>query len=272
VTAPFTRGGRGLGAIDLHRVDPSSERYPARELVGAGTTGAARSSMADLVFVPPGYAFADQESTQSCVGWALTQALHVRMRAMGIAPLTPSPLAIYYQARRRAGGAMWDGGCNPLDAWDGLRELGIVPYEQHPYVRAQVDVCPDPGDYRHAADHGWLQYHWVLTEGVARTAEVCSLLASRRPVALAVRVDQSLEDWQGGDSPWTRTGPSLGGHEVVLVGFDTVGLGERVFVFANSWGAGWGDHGYGLISQRQLESSETTYIATPDIDPGKVRM
>lgn len=261
----FTRSGRGLGCVSAGRDDPRHTAHPAHTLIGAGSPGQ-RASMADLVFVPPGSEFADQGPSQSCVGWVLMQAIHVRMRAMGLPPVTPSPLAIYYQARARACGGpegIWDGGCNPHDAWESVRKLRVVPYSAHPFSRSTVDVAPDPGDYRLAADRP-IQYRWVLTSGPARVAEVVGLLASRRPVVVALRVDQTLEDWSGGDSPWTRTGPDLGGHAVTLVGYDTVGLGERVFVFANSWGS-WGDHGFGLLSERMLASSECSYLATPEV-------
>ena len=267
----FTRSGRGLGCVSAGRDDPRHTAHPAHTLIGAGAPGL-RASMADLVFVPPDVAFADQGSSQSCVGWSVAQAVHVRMRTMGVAPVTPSPLAVYYHARARAAGGpdgLWDGGCNPHDAWESLRETGIVPYAAHPFVRSRVDVAPDPGDYRLAADHRWLRYHWVLTSGRARVTEVVGLLASRRPVVVALRVDQSLEEWHPGDSPWTRTGPDLGGHAVTLIGYDTLALGGRVFVFANSWGT-WGDCGFGLLSERALASSECSYLCTPDIDPEEV--
>ncbi len=269
ILAPQTLGGRGLGLIEAFRWDLRNNSHPAHAVVGAGTPPP-RKSLADLVHIPPGQAFADQGKRQECVGWALHQIVHVRSRAMGLAPITPSPTAIYYQARARRYGwdAVWDGGSNPHEALSSLREVGIVRYADWPHT-SPVNSCPPPDAYRVGADKDWLSYHWVLTGGQARTNEVVGLLASSRPVMVAIQVDEGLESWTAGDAPWQRSGPILGGHAVSIVGYDTLANGRRVFVVANSWGL-IHDHGFFLMSQEALESNETTYLCCVEIDAEKV--
>jgi len=266
----WTQHGRGLGAVELTRQDPRMARYPAYGLVGAGVAPVRSMSMVDLVFTPPGYAAADQESSQACAGWQVTQCVYVRTKAMGIAPVAMSPDAVYYQARAARYGweHIFDGGCNPLDAWASARQLGVVLYDHWPHVLKRKNDAPPADAYRHAADRKWLRYHWVLEEEAIRTAVVCGLLASRRPVGVVLTVDQGLEDWRPGAEPWTRRGAALGGHAVTLVGFDTLTDGRKVFLVVNSWGSAWGDCGVGLISQAALEARDTTYLVTPDIDGG----
>jgi hypothetical protein len=100
---------------------------------------------------------------------------------------------------------------------------------------------------------------------------VCGLLASRRPVGIALRVDDSFLEWKPGDDPWVRRGPIRGGHDVTIVGFDTIGLSKKiVFIVANSHGGGYGDHGYMLMSSEALESPESTYVCAVEIDPDRV--
>lgn len=41
-----------------------------------------------------------------------------------------------------------------------------------------------------------------------------------------------------------RNGQIIGGHAILIVGYDDV---KRQFKFKNSWGAGWGDRGYGYL-------------------------
>jgi hypothetical protein len=269
IMAPRTPSGHGLGLVEHYRWDPRNAAHPAHAVIGAGPPPP-RKSMADLVHTPPGQPFANQGLHQSCVGWALHQIIHVRSRAIGIAPITPSPTAIYYQARARRYGwdAIWDGGSNPHEALSSLRDVGIVPYASWPHAKP-INDCPDPDAYRMGADKDWLSYRWVLTSGAARTHEVVSLLASGRPVFAALQVDEDLESWGPGDAPWTRRGPVLGGHAVSVVGYDTTEAGKRVFVVANSWGP-IHDSGFFLMSQTALESTETTYLATVEIDPEKV--
>lgn len=268
-TPPLTPRGRGLGAVELER--PLDRSYgSARKLIDvAGATGIVRASMADLVFIPPGFGFADQETNQECVGWVMTQLLHVGMRAMGLPPITPSPGGTYFGARARRYGwdSVWDGGCNPHEAFEHVREVGFIPYAAWPHSVHHVNDNPDPDAYRRAADHDWVRPHWVLD--AYRTPVVKALLASHRPVGAALRVDAPLEDWQPGNEPWERTGPILGGHDVTIVGFDTYGphQDKTVFIVANSWGKLHGDAGFFLMSETALESEETSYVCTIDIDP-----
>jgi len=186
---------------------------------------------------------------------------------MGLIPVEPSPPAIYYQARARAYGwnNIWDGGCNPNEAWHALKERGIVLYNDWPHDIRTVNKA-FPSAYRKASDHKWLQYHWILRDGAARTDEGVGLLGSRRPLSIALTIDQAMEDWRPGMAPWKRTGPIVGGHAVQILGHHTLANGRIVFVYANSWDITWGDNGFGLLSQEAFESPETSYIATPDID------
>ncbi len=41
-----------------------------------------------------------------------------------------------------------------------------------------------------------------------------------------------------------RNGQIIGGHAILIVGYDDT---KKLFKFKNSWGAGWGDHGYGYL-------------------------
>lgn len=63
-------------------------------------------------------------------------------------------------------------------------------------------------------------------------------------------------DWLDGmDNPDSQgrvryTGSSRGGHEMEFLGIDIVAREVR---FAQSWGIGWGDHGYGVMSWADFE-------------------
>lgn len=274
ILAPRTPGGRGLGLADEHRWDQRNNAHPAHELLMGKTMSryafAPRRSWTDYVFVPYGYDFADQGSLQECVGWGITQLLHVRSRVLGLVPIKASPGGIYLQARARRYGwdAIWDGGSNPHEAFSSIREVGLVRYEDWPHDIMNVNKTPPPAAYRKGADKSWFSYRWVLTGGEARTREVVALLSEGFPIGAALQVDEGLEAWGPGDEPWRRTGAILGGHYVAIVGYDTLANGRRVFVVANSWG-NIHDHGFFLLSQEALESQETTYLATVDIDQGK---
>jgi C1A family cysteine protease len=50
----------------------------------------------------------------------------------------------------------------------------------------------------------------------------------------------------------------LGGHAILLVGYYPSGKGGKIrFKFRNSWGEGWGSHGYGSLPAE--------YVLNPDL-------
>ncbi len=264
----FTKGGKGLGCVRMYERDARAKSFSTARLTGVKTLPT-EVDMSDLIFVPPGFSHPDQESNQECVGWSVGGSIYVRQRKMGLAkPIMPSPGGIYYPARARAYGwrNIWDGGCNPNEAWKATQERGIIPYQRWPHSTKTVNTAPDPGAWRYAADNRWLVYRWVLYNEQRRTEEGMRLLASGFPLSAAFTIDQSMEDWGPNKDPWERVGPVIGGHALLIVGYRVLSNGQVVFIYCNSWGKLWGDKGFGLMSQRAFESYETSYIATPDVN------
>jgi C1A family cysteine protease len=75
------------------------------------------------------------------------------------------------------------------------------------------------------------------------------VLASGKPVLIGILIYSSFESINATNygiisMPDTTTETSLGGHAILLVGYDDK---TKVFKFQNSWGVGWGDKGYGYI-------------------------
>ncbi len=67
-------------------------------------------------------------------------------------------------------------------------------------------------------------------------------IASGHPVAVGLRV---TEQWHGaGASIGDPEGPSIGGHAVLLVGYDAE---ARMWRVRNSWGESWGEGGYAWL-------------------------
>jgi hypothetical protein len=266
MTAAFTRKGRGLGCIELER-PPVMSFGSARSMVSVGAVSVPRVSLADRIFIPSDQQFPDQANRQECVGWMIAQLVHTTMSAHGSAPLQLSPGGIYLGARARRYGwdAVWDGGCNPHEAFEHVREVGAIPYAKWP-AGSPVNANPDPDCYRLASDHDWIRPRWVLD--TFRTPIVKSLLVGGFAVGCALRIDDGLEEWRSGDEPWERIGPMIGGHAVTIVGFDTYGPhnDETVWVVANSWGPDFGDEGFFLMDSNALESNQTTYVCALEVD------
>lgn len=263
---------RGCNGVVYEAHDPRTERYTAGDLIGVGA--APHMPLADHVLK---YAseWPDQGISESCVGHAIAQAIHIRQGAMGILPhkrLRPSPTDIYYRARASRHG--WENvidiGSNPVAGWevcrgDGPDSIGIASIDDMPWDWSTVDDPPSPSVYRRALERDWLRYHWVLSEGADRLTDVDALLATGRPVTVALTVDDGLQRWTPDQGPWRYSGPRKGGHYVCLVHGDRDG-----YHAIGTWGAGYGFAGLHWIDRGEIASSRCSYLATPDIAAGLV--
>lgn len=90
-------------------------------------------------------------------------------------------------------------------------------------------------------------------------------LARSRPVMVAFEVDDSWYQPKNGIIPKPNNQQIIGNHGIMLSGYDDK---TQRFKFQNSWGADWGDSGYGYLpysyfKKRFLEGWTTTSLLTP---------
>jgi GNAT superfamily N-acetyltransferase len=98
-----------------------------------------------------------------------------------------------------------------------------------------------------------------------RSVDECrKLLAADRPVSASFGIDDTWTNPQAGRLCLPRDAATAS-HSICLVGYrdDT-----RCFIFANSWGDQWGDHGYGYLPNAYFDDrfleGWTSAIPTPD--------
>lgn len=247
---------RGFGLIPD---DPDVRDFPIGALL---ETDAATSEEHSFGFLA--HPILDQKGTSSCVLFSAAQAIWIAQGVLGITDrFLLSPLAGYHDARRLKHGREWvleDVGCAPRYAWEGLRQLGPVAYDDWPFSEAHVNTEIPWEARRRAIDRDWLSYYRIESDGDARIRELRATLDADHPVSLGLAVDQAMLDWDG-PWPWTRTGPVIGRHMVTVVGY-----GPDWFEIVNSWGPGWGINGYGLIHVDAVRSVETSDLTVPVID------
>ncbi|MGB8453011.1 MAG: C1 family peptidase, partial [Anaerocolumna sp.] len=81
------------------------------------------------------------------------------------------------------------------------------------------------------------------------------LAIQRRPVLLSTQVDFGLFYYEPG-TVWDFTGPSFGGHAMLIVGYDDA---RQAFKLRNSWGVDWGEDGYLWMSYASLKNPYNWY-------------
>jgi len=221
---------------------PDPRDLPAFELLGSGPAPMA-SDNSHLVKV------FDQGGYSSCVGNATAQAVGASIRWTQ----TPSRLAIYYYARRRAGLHLVDRGCYIRDAFKVLGTHGWAPESMWPYSRpaAGNGSKPDFFTLMKSAERWRGQYRRIWEDGGARIDAVKRALASGRLVVFGTDVGPTF---MGGDT-MRPANDARSGHAMTLHGH-----GGDAFRVVNSWGRSWGDGGHCTMHADYIE-----WISTRDL-------
>lgn len=152
-----------------------------------------------------------------------------------------SRLFVYYFERVLEGTVGQDAGAFIRDAVKALAKYGVCYETEWPYAVGKFRVKPSAAALRSAATRKAVEYARVNQAA----PDLCDALAQGLPVEFGFTVYTSFES-----AEVARTGvvplpgkaeAALGGHAVVIVGYDAA---AQTFLCRNSWGAGWGQAGY----------------------------
>ncbi len=185
----------------------------------------------------------NQGQVGSCVTWAIDYAMlgwYSRYTAVSGQPFAPM-----YTYSQIDGGI--DGGALPTAALQLAQTQGSDTRAD--YTQGDYDWVHQPtATERVNAAHFKIKGYATLFAGAGQAGATTSLkhaLATRQPVAIEMAVRHGFDYL--GSSPAAVdndiTSPIRGYHEVLAVGYDSSGL-----VIQNSWGTGWANAGFGLIS------------------------
>jgi hypothetical protein len=211
----------------------------------------------------------DQGAVNSCTAWAIGYAMMGWFaRSQGHAGIPYAPMYAYSQVN---GGR--DEGSSPIDVLEVIRTQGIDTAADYARKHTQSTL-----DWRHkpsaiertnaAANKitGWVTlYNTSSAPGAVGIDAVKRTLASGRPVALGIEVYSRFMSAHGAGAPVSssgKLGALEGYHEVLALGYNGRGV-----VIENSWGVGWGDHGYATldwnyVARHSFEAETISGLAT----------
>lgn len=157
--------------------------------------------------------------------------------------LSPSRLFLYYNARVLDGTSSLDAGATLRNAMKAANTYGVCDESIWPYDISKFTKRPSGEAYGKATLHASFQYRSVSQ----KEYDLKLALHKGMPVVFGFKVQPSFES-----DEVARTGiynPKyneriLGGHAVVLVGYDDE---SQRFLVRNSWGKSWGMDGYFTI-------------------------
>lgn len=183
----------------------------------------------------------DQGKLGSCTAWAMGRGLREYMENKNHEAYTQlSPLYFYYKEREIEGSINDDAGATITDGMTVLKDNGIAPEVDWPYVIEKFAVAPPAVAEANAA-----KFKVAKTLPIRGLDQVKNQLASGNTVAFGFRVFKSFmgkDVASTGIMPMPKQGEQLmGGHAVLAVGYDDE---KKVLIVRNSWGTKWGDKGY----------------------------
>ena len=132
--------------------------------------------------------------------------------------------------------------------WDVMHVPGRVPVSARRHAIDQTDSVVE---------------HGIESYGVDKQLDIKQTLAAGYPIVFGAHVTQSFIDLGLDPTPQTLTGKSVGGHAMLMYGYDDTG----VFVL-NSWGADWGFFGrcaltWGTVVEKAFDLRAISVVRRP---------
>lgn len=223
-----------------------------QDALAAGAIGAPAALPASVDLRAAWWAIDDQEDTGSCVGWATAEGV-VRYHMVQAGKLTKatqlSPRFVWMASKEtdefstRPETFIEEAGTSLKAAMDIARKYGTVPMNVLPFhIATKMYTGGENAFYANAAQRRIASYfnlHKDLNQWK-------SWLSSHGPILAGLSVDHSWDDAtaHGGNIDNFMPNTVRGGHAICVVGYVPNGR----FIVRNSWGTGWGDHGFGYVS------------------------
>lgn len=184
----------------------------------------------------------DQGSLGSCTANAVGAAVEYDDMLSGGKLGTPSRLDIYFGERTIEGSVSQDAGAFGRDGFKFAHTTGVIPEADWPYDVSKFAAKP-PADVAHRHMIG---SYSAVPRSITAMKRV---LSNQQTIAFGFSVFESFESKAvatSGVMPVPGHNERMvGGHEVLMVGY--VKDHPHHALCRNSWGTGWGLHGYFLM-------------------------
>ncbi len=199
----------------------------------------------------------DQGELGSCTANATVGAITFDQPLQSLPSVMESRLFLYYYSRLLEGMPEADSGASLRDVMKAYNQYGICAESDWPYDITKFAVSPDvQGDCK--------PIHYAYVE--QNSFSIKRTIMSGFPVIFGFTVYNNFESSEVADSgildlPNTDTDYPVGGHAVLMMGYDdnmTFPSGSKGGVYVrNSWGTSWGQSGYFWMP--------TDYITNPGL-------
>lgn len=226
------------------------------------------SSASLKVYAPtPG----NQGRQPSCVGWAsgygartISYAIKKNWKnnLIKINQNTFSPSFVYNQIKF-TGDLYCKRGSYIADAMRLIKTNGILKLNEFQYNSSSCNAKPPYNSLKNAklnAIEGFERLSKWGDNSNSFVRKIKKALAENNPVVIGMTIHKSFYRAKGVWSPLSVNDPSLGGHAMVVVGYDDNKYGGA-FEILNSWGTAWGNNGYIWVKYNDFKNkTNSTYV------------
>ena len=204
----------------------------------------------------------NQEEIGSCTAHAVI-ALAEYLQIATTASYVDAARLFLYKATRNLLQWTGDTGAYLRETIKALRLFGVCPEPYWPYDPERFDDEPPGFCYAYASNYQAMRYYRLDD-----LEDIWRSLAQGHPVAFGFTCYESMdsaENYESGRIPYPgRYEQSTGGHAVLAVGYYDRGYnledepnekddGDGYLIIRNSWGAEWGQDGYGFLPYRYIQ-------------------
>ena len=193
----------------------------------------------------------DQGPLGSCTGNAIAEAIEM-LYNKNKKKVDLSRLFIYYYTRLIEGTVKYDSGAYIRNGIKSCNHYGAPLESLWPYNISKFRAAPSSVAVKDAAKRKITRY-----ERASNFNACIDALTNGYPVVIGFLVYSSFMSSsvaRTGIMPYpnTRSEKLLGGHAVLLVGYDNT---NQRFIVKNSWGQGWGDRGYFYMPYKVIQNT-----------------
>ena len=212
----------------------------------------------------------NQYDLNSCVGNGTCESLEIleniaHQGISGYQPVLLSRMFLWSMCRTQDGTLEQNTGTHVRTAFNVLATLGVCTETLWPYEDSLATVSPSMLAQREALGHTITAAYRIDSLMQDRVNDVITALQAKLPVVFGTNVNTAFEGLSSGSGPVDVPGPTdpiAGGHCLVIVGWDGTN-----FLVKNSWGTGWGNNGFCLMTPAYITWNNTTDLWVPTLAP-----
>ena len=158
-----------------------------------------------------------------------------------------------------------DAGAYFSDALNLVANIGLAPMADMPYTQSNYTSWPSEAAWTDAIPYRGEAGYYISCTGTSGLDLVKSRLDAGYTTVLGINVYSNFDYINNFDTMYCvadRYGTNRGGHAVTFVGYDDSKVthdGVGAFRMVNSWGTGWGNHGYWWMSYEAVMDYYLSY-------------